>query len=335
MDGVERRALWLGVSLQLHMTERSPSPDDKTVDSADDGVNKPARSGQARDDSPPGRKHGPAQPDAPADETSFSYGAEIRRKALHLLALVVPLGMYLLGREDALWILVPASTLAVGADVLRAHSRPFSDHIRRVFGPLMRHEELPPPGEGVVINGATSVLVGATLLTVFFPLSIAVPVIVMTMTADAAAALVGRAVGRHTWPGRSHTVEGTAAFVATGLAVMIPFQLGVVSTLFGVVAAAIAEASPLPLNDNISVPVFAASAVWAAGWLVDATSVSAMGLHALHAVDAWTMGWFVADMQAVSIEAVRLDTTHFEATLPLSITTFCWRFSAVFAASGS
>jgi hypothetical protein len=116
---------------------------------------------------------------------------------------------------------------------------------------------------------------------------------------------------------------------------MIPFQLGVVSTLFGVVAAAIAEASPLPLNDNISVPLFAASAVWAAGWLVDATSASAMGLHALHAVDAWTMGWFVADMQAVSIEAVRLDTTHFEATLPLSITTFCWRFSAVFAASGS
>ena len=201
-------------------------------------------------------------------ERRFPYSAELKRKALHLVALIVPLGMYLLGRTDALWILVPSSILAVGADVLRAYSPAFNAHIRHIFGPLMRTEELPAPGEGIVINGATSVLVGATLLTVLFPLSIAVAVFVMTITADAAAALVGRGIGRHRWPGRPHTVEGTAAFVAVGMLVMMPFGLGLPGTTSGVLVAAIAEASPLPVNDNIAVPLLAATMVTLIGWYV-------------------------------------------------------------------
>lgn len=200
---------------------------------------------------------------APSGERPFSYRAELKRKALHIVALVVPLGMHVLGRTDALWILVPFSIVAVSADVLRAYSTAFNAHIRRVFGPLMRTEELPAPGDGVVINGATSVLVGATLLTLLFPLPIAVAVFVMTMTADAAAALVGRAIGRHPWPGRPHTMEGTAAFVAVGLLVMMPFGLGWAGTTAGVLTAAIAEASPLPVNDNIAVPLLAATVVTA------------------------------------------------------------------------
>jgi dolichol kinase len=192
----------------------------------------------------------------------------MKRKALHIVALVVPLGMHLLGRTDALWILVPLSVLAVSADVLRAYSTAFNEYIRRVFGPLMRTEELPAAGDGIVINGATSVLVGATLLTLLFPLPIAVAVFVMTMTADAAAALVGRAVGQHPWPGRSHTMEGTAAFVVVGLLVMMPFGLGGVGTAAGVLTAAVAEASPLPVNDNIAVPLLAATMVTLVGLYV-------------------------------------------------------------------
>ncbi len=198
----------------------------------------------------------------------FPYSAELKRKALHLVALIVPLGMHVLGRTGALWILVPSSVLAVGADVLRAHSAAFNAHIRRIFGPLMRTEELPAPGEGVVINGATSVLVGATLLTLLFPLPVAVAVFAMTMTADAAAALIGRAIGRHRWPGRPHTMEGTAAFVVVGLLVMMPFGLGWAGTAAGVLTAAIAEASPLPVNDNIAVPLLAATMVTLVGLYV-------------------------------------------------------------------
>lgn len=202
-----------------------------------------------------------AAPDVSSERT-FSYVAEMKRKALHLLALVVPAGMAWLGKVPALWLLIPSAALAVGADVLRAYSHPFNDAVRRVFGPLMRNTELPDVGSGIVINGATSVLVGATLLTLVFPIRLAAPVFAMTMIADAAAALVGRRFGRHPWMDGSHTLEGSAAFFVTGCGVFalipgVPLGVG----LLGVLAATLVEAAPLPLNDNVRVPFAAATGI--------------------------------------------------------------------------
>ena len=193
---------------------------------------------------------------------SFSYAAELGRKTLHLLALVIPLGMWGLGMPLALYAVGAGALIAVGADLLRAYAPAFNAWIRRIFGPLMRSEELPDVGEGVTFNGATCVLVGAALLALIFPLRVAVPVLTMTMLADAAAALVGRRLGRHSWGRLSATVEGSTAFVGTGLAVMMGFP----SLAFGpaaasVLVAAVVEAVPAPINDNIRVPVVAAAVV--------------------------------------------------------------------------
>lgn len=192
----------------------------------------------------------------------FSYAAELGRKALHLLALVIPLGMWMTGMPLALYILTPIAVTAVGADVVRAYSPVFNDWIRWIFGPLMRAEELPEVGTGITFNGATCVLVGATLLAVLFPLRVAVPVLTMTMLADAAAALIGRRFGRHPWGSLSATVEGSTAFVCTGLAVMAAFpSLSPIPAVLSVLVAAAVEALPLPLNDNIRVPIAAALVV--------------------------------------------------------------------------
>ena len=193
---------------------------------------------------------------------SLSYTGEVQRKALHLLALVIPLGMAWLGSPVALYVVGGGALLAVGADVLRAHSAPFSEWIRWIFGPLMRKEELPEVGTGVTFNGATCVLVGAALLCLLFPLRVAVPVLTMTMLADAAAALVGRRWGRHPWGSLSSTVEGTAAFVGVGGIVMAAFgTLAPAPAIAGVLGAACTEALPLPVNDNIRVPLVAAALV--------------------------------------------------------------------------
>ena len=192
----------------------------------------------------------------------FSYSAEIGRKTLHLLALIIPLGMWVLGTPMALYVLALGASIAVGADVARAYSSWVNDWIRVIFGPLMRDEELRAVGTGVTFNGATCVLVGAALLTLIFPLRVAVPVLTMTMLADAAAALVGRRVGRHPWGSLSATVEGSAAFVATGLGVMALFPaLAYGPAAVAVVVAAAIEALPLPVNDNIRVPLVAALVV--------------------------------------------------------------------------
>lgn len=190
------------------------------------------------------------------DDSSLSYTSELGRKALHLLALSIPLGMWWVGMPLALYILGPMALVAVTADVARAHSKPFDTFIRGLFGPLMREEELPEVGAGVRFNGATCVLVGAALLALFFPLRLAVPVLATAMLADAAAAIVGRRLGRHPWGSLSATVEGTAAFVATGLAIMVCFPaVALGPAAVGVVGGAAVEALPLPVNDNIRVPL--------------------------------------------------------------------------------
>ncbi|MFB6097879.1 MAG: phosphatidate cytidylyltransferase [Salinibacter sp.] len=204
-----------------------------------------------------------------SDSSSFPYAAELGRKALHVLAILIPLGMWWVGMPTALYILTISALIAVGADVWRARSEAMNRLIRKIFGPLMRNDELPSPGTEVRFNGATCVLVGAALMAVLFPLRLAVPVLAMAMLADAAAALVGRRLGRHPWGSLSATVEGSSAFVVTGLAIMAWFpRIAVGPAVAGVVAGAVVEAAPVPINDNIRVPIAAAFVVAASETLL-------------------------------------------------------------------
>jgi dolichol kinase len=197
-----------------------------------------------------------------ASDPSLPYAGELGRKALHLLALSIPLGMWWVGMPLALYLLAPAALLAVAADVVRSYSATFNTLIRWIFGPLMRPEELPEAGTEVRFNGATCVLVGAVLMVLLFPLRVAVPVLAMAMLADAAAALVGRRVGRIHWGSLSATVEGTAAFIGTGLTIMAWFPaVAFGPAAAGVVVGAVIEALPMPVNDNIRVPVVSALVV--------------------------------------------------------------------------
>ncbi|MFB6274384.1 MAG: diacylglycerol/polyprenol kinase family protein [Salinibacter sp.] len=197
-----------------------------------------------------------------SSSASLPYASEMGRKALHVLALTIPLAMWWLGMPTALYVLALTAFLAVSADIARAYSESFNALIRWIFGSLMRADELPAAGTRVRLNGATCVLVGAALMAVLFPLRLAVPVLTMAMLGDAAAALVGRRLGRHPWGSLSSTVEGTAAFVVTGLAVMACFPaVSLGPALAGVLVGAGGEALPLPVNDNIRVPVVAGIAV--------------------------------------------------------------------------
>lgn len=193
----------------------------------------------------------------------ISYKAEVWRKAIHLVALVVPLGMAVLGKTWALYLLIPATALALTGDVLRVRSAWFARFIQRLLGFMMRHEEVPPVGGPFTINGATWVMLSATLLTIIFPIRIAVAAFVMFMLSDAAAALVGRRFGRTHWGRSNRTVEGSLAFLVVGLIIIALFPnialwVGAVS----VVAAALAEIPSGPFNDNLRVPLVAATLIF-------------------------------------------------------------------------
>jgi dolichol kinase len=208
------------------------------------------------------------------DADAFPFVAELKRKALHILALVVPLGMAWLGLPDALYVLIPASALALTGDVLRAFSPGFNRFIRRVFGSMMRRRELPPAGQGIVINGATWVLVSATLLALVFPLRAVIPVFTMFMVSDAVAAVVGRRWGRHAWGRTPRTVEGSAAFLVTGLGVIACFSTPPLSVgAVAVGSACVAEALPGPGNDNMRVPFTGTLTLVVVEWLLFARPV--------------------------------------------------------------
>lgn len=196
------------------------------------------------------------------------YIDELGRKALHLLALVLPAGMYWLGPPTATYVVGTGALCAVAADVARSLLPEVNAVVRTVFGRLMRAEEV-DVRHGITFNGATSVLVGAALLALLFPLSVAVPVLTMTILADAVAALVGRRWGRHEWGPGGDTVEGTVAFIGTGVGVMLLLDMAETGpALIAVLVAAGAEVLPLPVDDNIYVPLFGAAALVGAHFLL-------------------------------------------------------------------
>ena len=182
------------------------------------------------------------------------------------MALVIPLGMHILGKSTSLTILVPLCLVALLLEWSRFRYASIARLVHRAFGFMMRPEEITPTGKGLTINGAIWVLLSATLLTWLFPLNIAIASLTMFMIADAVAALVGRPLGRHRWGDSSKTIEGSLAFFAAALLCLR--LIGHWSWLICAAVAAFAmvlELLPIPVNDNIRVPVLTAGLLW---WVV-------------------------------------------------------------------
>ena len=182
------------------------------------------------------------------------------RKSLHLLAMIIPVGMFFLGKTNSLLILVPLCLLALFLEVTRVKSAKIAALVDIIFGSMMRTKERPPLGSPVVINGATWVLLTATLLVFIFPVKIAASAMIMFMLADAAAALIGRRFGRIRWGSLDKTVEGSLAFFVVALASISFFDpLNWIESVIIAAFSSFLELMPVPLNDNLYVPLLTAA----------------------------------------------------------------------------
>ena len=202
------------------------------------------------------------------------YAAELKRKAIHLGALVLPAAILVLP-----WPLAPASltvlaALAVALDVARqripAVRRLIVD---RVFGWMMRPEELVDGGP-IVFNGGVWMFLAAAACAWLFPPGVGAAALAMLMVGDGAAAVVGRRFGRTRWPGSPKSVEGSAAYAASAFAVGAavaawpPAGLGLAACAVGAIVGAAVEALPIPVNDNVRVPLVTGLAMWAVNGVV-------------------------------------------------------------------
>ena len=211
----------------------------------------------------------------PAEGASFkerhqlSYADELKRKSVHLVALLIPLGIWVLGGAVALTVLATLSVLAIVADLLRVRSRGFARFLYRLVGFMMRPEECPRVGDPVVLNGATWVLLSATLLLILFHVNVAILAFTAFMIGDAAAAIIGRRWGRRRWGRTTRTAEGSAAFLIVSVFVMLSFGWIPASVaILASIAGAAAEIPSRPLNDNIRVPLVTGAVITLAGLLM-------------------------------------------------------------------
>jgi dolichol kinase len=127
----------------------------------------------------------------------------------------------------------------------------------RVFFQLL--SPLASPREADAVASSTWFALAATLLWGLLPGAPAVAGLLVLGLADPAASVVGRTWGRRrlgkgTW-------EGSATFVSVAL-VVLSIVVGLPQAIAVAVVAAAAEVIPSGLDDNLTVPLATALAVW-------------------------------------------------------------------------
>ena len=193
-----------------------------------------------------------------------SYATELVRKSIHLCSLSIPLVYYWISKAQALSILIPLALVLGVLDVARLYHPPTGRLYSKYLGFLLRPHERTEHGRK--LNGATYVLLSAIICVLVFPKVIVITAFAVLIISDTSAALIGRRFGRHRFFNKS--VEGTTAFVLSGFVVValapkvtwLPaeYAIGAVAVVLG----AIVEASPIPLDDNLSIPISTGLAMW-------------------------------------------------------------------------
>lgn len=136
------------------------------------------------------------------------------------------------------------------------------DRLNRIFlrwlAPLLKADE------GSRITGATYMVLAALAVFLIFDRPVSVAALLFLSLGDPAAALVGRRMPGPRIFGKSPV--GTAAFIAVSWMVVGGMVVGGVvdyhwGLIAGAVAAGLTELAPAPVDDNLSVPIVAATAM--------------------------------------------------------------------------
>jgi len=178
--------------------------------------------------------------------------SELDRKSIHIFSALIPISFLFLPYHVLYPLLSAATLIFISVDLLRRHLPPLRSLFSFFAAWAMREEE----EKRFRLTGATWMMLAETLILGLFDLQIAVASLLVLHWSDAAAALIGKHWGRHRWTG-NYTVEGTLAFILTGIAVLsfgFP-QLPLFLSLTAVITAALAESLIKNIDDNLVIPL--------------------------------------------------------------------------------
>jgi dolichol kinase len=188
---------------------------------------------------------------------------EAGRKAIHVALAILPVTAWALSRAAPRLVQMVLVLLAAGALVFD-WSRRRHVVVKKItnasVGPLIRRTE-----ENRIL-GSTFYFLALAASFVFFPATWALAAMGFLVVGDAAAALVGRAIGRREIrPGK--TLEGSLACLAG--CVVVAFAVGAVDSaariavlLPGAVAATAGELLTDGDHDNLAVPLLSGAVMW-------------------------------------------------------------------------
>jgi glycerol-3-phosphate acyltransferase PlsY len=176
------------------------------------------------------------------------------RKFYHLFGGLGLLSLYyLLGRQRALICYGLLIAVVLAADITRLRMPAFNQYIQTRFSSFIRKNEANK------LTGTAPYVLGIGLTLLLYRTEIATAAICFLAFGDVAATAVGERYGRTKISGEK-SLEGTVAFAA--IAVTVGFLLpltGIHLThgiiLAGAIAAAGVELVPLPVNDNLVIPL--------------------------------------------------------------------------------
>lgn len=201
------------------------------------------------------------------DQSSGPAPIPVGRRVFHLIAASATTLLALVIPEHAYMLLIGSGALL---GLVLDCSRPRLSALNRLFLGIFR--PILKQSETTEITGATWFLVAAFFTFYFFGPPVAIPVLMFVAVGDPAAALVGaRLPGPRIW-GKSPA--GSVAFIGFSLAawaIIAGLGFGAWSWVIVIAAlvAAIAELAPLPMDDNLSVPLISGAVMTLINlWLV-------------------------------------------------------------------
>ena len=179
--------------------------------------------------------------------------SEFARKAIHISNAIIPLSYLYLFQEkiDMIIILAFFLVLCFFIEIARKENYLVSIFFSKRLSFMMR--DLEKKGE---ITGATWVFVGALFTILLIPYPYSIYSLLFLSVGDTFAAIIGMKfpfirVGGKTISG---SISGFIACVIVGLIIDISISYQIL--LFGAFIAMLIELLPLPINDNVSIPIF-------------------------------------------------------------------------------
>ena len=190
--------------------------------------------------------------------SKISIENELKRKLIHLSSSVIAITYLFVDRQLMLIMIGALLIISLAMDLMRYYSVDFNRLYLRFLKPILRLHEL--SSKGVVLTGATYLLLAAFISILIFPGEIAVMAILVMTVCDTSAALVGKYFDKSKIAAK--TLEGSLAFFISGLIVIFVTPKMTESNYEYLIAIAalflttLVELIPFKIDDNIIIPVF-------------------------------------------------------------------------------